>query len=232
MKMIRGFHYMQPAMLRISCTLIITILGLSCGPAVAADDGFISIWQGWWKTPDQQGQRLFDDGEFARAAETFEDPMRRGEAYYRAGDFEQAAGVFGRINSADAAYNRANALLLLGRYDECIESYERALQLHPDWEEAEQNRDLAVARKERMAPPDSDEGGTGGQLGADEIVFDDTGRVNKSGQEEEVQGGEAMSDQEMRAVWLRRVQNDPADFLRARFAYQLFRDSEEEPEVE
>jgi Ca-activated chloride channel family protein len=35
-----------------------------------------------------------------------------------------------------------------------------------------------------------------------------------------------MSDDEMRAVWLRRVQNDPAEFLRTRFAYQLFRDQQ------
>ena len=37
-----------------------------------------------------------------------------------------------------------------------------------------------------------------------------------------------MSDAEMRAVWLRRVQNDPADFLRARFAWQLHRREQEE----
>ena len=35
-------------------------------------------------------------------------------------------------------------------------------------------------------------------------------------------GGEAMAEDEMRAVWLRRVQSDPADFLRNRFAYQLW----------
>ena len=60
----------------------------------------------------------------------------------------------------------------------------------------------------------------------DEFVFDETGRVERAGQEEEVQQGAAVSDQEMRALWLRRVQNDPASFLRARFAYQLARDSQ------
>jgi len=30
-----------------------------------------------------------------------------------------------------------------------------------------------------------------------------------------------MSDASIRALWLRRVQTKPADFLRARFAYQL-----------
>ena len=79
-----------------------------------------------------------------------------------------------------------------------------------------------------LAPPDSDDGGTGGQLEADEIVFDDTGRVNKSAQEQVIEAGEALSDEEMRAVWLRRMQSDPADFLRARFSYQLYRDEQQE----
>ena len=186
-------------------------------------------WSDWWLTPDQQGQKLFKSSDFAAAAETFEDAGRRGVAYYRAGDFESAAAVFGRIGTAQAAYNRGNALVMLGRYEEAIGSYEQALQMEPGWAEAEQNRDLARARKDRLAPPESDDGGTGGQLEADELVFDDTGRVNRSDQEQVVEAAEAISDEEMRAVWLRRVQNDPAEFLRARFSYQLYRDEQQEP---
>jgi Ca-activated chloride channel family protein len=32
--------------------------------------------------------------------------------------------------------------------------------------------------------------------------------------------GEALSDEDLRATWLRRVQTTPGDFLRAKFAYQ------------
>ena len=180
----------------------------------------------WWLTPDQQGQRLFEEGEFLAAAETFEDPARRGAAYFRSGDFESAASVFGRLRTPEAAYNRGNALVMLGRYEEAIESYGRALEGRPDWPEAEQNREIARVRLERLAPPDDDAGGTGGMLGADELVFDDSGRVNESGSEA-VSGGGEMSEEELRAVWLRRVENDPAEFLRARFAYQLYRDGQE-----
>jgi len=187
-----------------------------------------TTWADWWLLPDQQGQKLFDRGQFAAAAESFEDPARRGAAYFRAGDFENAAAVYGRIPTAEAAYNRGNALIMLGRYEEAIKSYGQALKLRPEWVQAEQNRSIAQARKELLAPPESDDGGTGGQLEADEIVFDETGRVNKSGQEQVIDAGEALSDEEMRAVWLRRMQNDPADFLRARFSYQLYRDEQQE----
>lgn len=178
-------------------------------------------------TADQLGERLMGKGEFLEAAEIFEDPARRGVAYYRGGDFESAASVFGRLKSPEAAYNRGNALIFLGRYEEAIESYKTALQSRPDWVEAEQNLVIAQIRKDRLAPPDDDAGGTGGKMEADEIVFDDTGRVNKSGTEQTTEGGETLSDEQMRAVWLRRVQNDPQDFLRTRFAYQLYREEQE-----
>lgn len=184
--------------------------------------------RGWWLTPDQQGQRLFDSGRYLEAAERFEDPGRRGAAYYRGGDFERAAGVYGRMRSPEAAYNRGNALIMLGQYDAAIDSYERALELRPDWSQAEDNLALALARKRKLAPPESDAGGTGGMLEADEVVLDDSGRVDRSGTETVTEGGEPMSEEEMRAIWLRRVRNDPADFLRARFAWQLQRREREE----
>jgi Ca-activated chloride channel family protein len=192
---------------------------------------FAGGWADWWMTPDQQGQRLFRQERYLEAAEAFETPEYKGVAFFRAGDFESAASVFGRLRSPEAAYNRGNAVLMLGRYDEAIQAYQDALSARPGWKQAEENLAIARVRKERLTPPQDDAGGTGGQLEADEIVFDDTGRVNKSGSETETEGGQQMSDDEMRAVWLRRVQNDPAEFLRTRFAYQLYRDQQGSQEV-
>ena len=62
--------------------------------------------------------------------------------------------------------------------------------------------------------------GTGGMLGADDIVFTE-GNNSPSAGEEQTEGGKPMSDAEQRAVWLRRVQTRPADFLAAKFAYQV-----------
>jgi len=186
-------------------------------------------WLDWWMTPDQQGQRLFRQERYLEAAKVFETLEYKGVAFFRAGDFESAASVFGRLSSPEAAYNRGNAVLMLGRYDEAIQAYQDALTARPGWQQAEENLAIARVRKERLLPPDDDAGGTGGQLEADEIVFDDSGRVNKAGAETDTQGGQQMSDDEMRAVWLRRVQSDPGEFLRARFAYQLYRDRQGGP---
>lgn len=194
------------------------------GPLMAGE------WTDLWLTRDQQGERLSAAGRYLEAADLFEDPVRKGVAFFRGGDFESAAAVFGRIGTPESAFNRGNCLVMLGRYEEAINSYEGALQDRRDWTEAEENLALARLRLDRMAPPDTDDGGTGGQLEADEIVFDDTGRVNKSGTETVAQGGEGLSDDEMRLVWLRRVQNDPVEFLRTRFAYQLYRSDQESQE--
>lgn len=196
------------------------LLGIP-NPVLAA--GFLDLWL----TPDQQGQRLYEREQYAEAAEAFEDPAWRAASHYRAGDFEQAAALYGALTGPEAAFNRGNALVLLGSYDEAINSYEAALVARPGWVEARKNRDIARARAERLKPSGDDAGGTGGQLEADEIVFDDSGRVNQGGTEVEMEADGAASEEAMRAVWLRRVGGDPSDFLRARFAYQLYRDAPE-----
>lgn len=171
-------------------------------------------------TPDQQGSRLMAKKEYKKAAEVFQEPMQRGTALYRDGDFKEAAAAFGQDGSPEAIYNRANALVMLGKYDDAIAGYDKAVSMKPDWKEARDNLNLAKIRKKKMKPPDDDAGGTGGKLGADEIVFDNRASKAPENQTESVEGGEQLSDQELRSLWLRRVQTKPADFLRAKFSYQ------------
>ncbi|EMI52932.1 tetratricopeptide repeat protein [Rhodopirellula sallentina] len=173
-------------------------------------------WGHLWFSPDQQAQRLMDRQEYAAAAEAFEDPMRSGVAWYRAGEFEKAGQAFARVATAEAEYNRGNCLVMLGQYEPAIERYDRALKLKPDWQDAITNRDLAEARAAKL----NNEGGDMGdqRLGADEIRFDK--KKNSEGQSTEVSQEKAMSDSAMQALWLRRVQTKPADFLKAKFAYQ------------
>lgn len=196
--------------------ILAIVLLLQASSALALD------WAGLWLTPDQQGQRLLDRGEYQKAAEKFTTPERIGSALFLAGDFKSAAGVLGRSGSAEANYNRGNALVMLGDYDAAIEAYQGALAKRPDWPEAEQNLQIATLRKQAMAPPEDDYGGTGGQLEADEIVFDQDGRTrNASGEQVLDAADQQMNEDAMRAMWLRKVETRPADFLAARFNYQL-----------
>lgn len=168
-------------------------------------------------TPDQQAYRLYEGGDYEAAAKGFADPMWRGAAIFRQGEFEQATGVFAGYDTAEAAFNQGNALVMQGKYEEAVARYERALELRSDWEPAVINRDIAVARAELLKQEGGE--GTGGMLAADEIVFSDAKSPPSSG-EEQTDGGAPLSDEELRAIWLRQVQTKPADFLRAKFNYQ------------
>jgi len=186
---------------------------LSFSRCVQAEPG---AWAGLWFTPDQQGRRLFHRGEFAEAAEIFRDPLWQGAAWYRAGEFKKAAQAFARRDTPEAHYDQGNAWLMCGKYETAIACYDRALEKSPAWKEASENRALAVARAKMT---DAKGGDMGEQLlGADKIVFDN--KAKSGGQDHEIAGGKPLSDQEMQALWLRRVQTRPADFLKAKFAYQ------------
>ena len=180
-------------------------------------------WSGLWFTPDQQGQRLLNRGEFKDAAESFRDSMRQGIAWFRAGEFEKAEQAFARLATAEAEFNRGNCLVMRGKYDAAIDRFDRALELRPDWRDAEVNRSIAVARAKMTEQEGGDMGDQ--KVGADEIVYDKS--KNSNGQEMEAEDGNQISNADMQAMWLRRVQTKPADFLRAKFAYQLAADVEE-----
>ncbi len=175
-----------------------------------------AVWMSLWFTPDERGWRLFERGEFSEAADAFNDPLWRGTALYRAGEFEKAARAFARCDSAEAFYNQGNALLMHGDYQSAVSRYDQALEKRPDWREAVENREIARARGKATETPGGEMGEQ--QIGADKIIFDKKAR--QSGQDTETAGGKALSDQEMQALWLRRVQTRPADFLKAKFSCQ------------
>jgi len=168
-------------------------------------------------TPDQQAFRFYELKEYEQAASQFTDPMWKGIALFQSGEFEKAASIFAGIDTAESSFNHGNALLMQGRYDQAAERYARALELRPAWEDATINHEIALARAAMLRQQGGE--GTGGMLEADEFVFT-KGKAPESAGEEQTEGGSAMSDAELRAVWLRQVQTKPADFLAAKFAYQ------------
>jgi Ca-activated chloride channel family protein len=173
----------------------------------------------FWSTPDRRGDRLMKAEHYEEAESVYADPWRIGVAQYRNGDFKEAAPTFARVPGAAGAFDQGNALLMHGAYDEAIASYDRALGFRPGWQEAIDNKALALARKQRIDDAGADrEQESAGAYDPDETVVDQSGDDKKS--EPQDMNGEALSDEDLRATWLRRVQTTPGDFLRAKFAYQ------------
>jgi len=109
-----------------------------------------------------------------------------------------------------------------GKYEAAIERYDRALDLRPEMKDAQVNREIAAARAKKVERQGGDMGDQ--LLGADEITFDKAS--NAEGQETETIGEQPLSDAQMQAMWLRRVQTKPAEFLKSKFAYQFATDSQ------
>jgi Ca-activated chloride channel family protein len=174
---------------------------------------------GFWWTADQRGDRLLAEKKFEQAAKTYADPWRIGVAQYRDGSFEAAAKTFARVPGADGAFDQGNAWLMRGKYDSAIESYDRALGFRPGWKEAEDNKALAIARKEMLEASGEHRAEESAQAyKPDKVVVGKKGEDKKEKPEE--MNGKQLSDAELRALWLRRVQTTPGDFLQAKFAYQ------------
>ena len=169
--------------------VLLAVLLLPClaaaPPARAAD---------WWLTPDQAGQRAFEREDYAGAAARYADPAWRAAARYRAGEFDAAAAELEARDDAESLYNRANALARLGRYDEALEAYGRALERAPGHADAQYNKSLLedLLRQQQEAEQPAEE------QREDESERDQQGGEDGQGQGEgearEGQAGERESD--------------------------------------
>ncbi len=128
-------------------------------------------WEELWSRPDQRAARRLAEGRAAEAAEQFVDPAWRATARYRAGDYARAAEAFGELNSADAHYNRANALARMGKLREAMAAYDQALSLQADHEDALHNKNLLeqLARQQIGESGEEDSAGPHGKGSVPEL---------------------------------------------------------------
>ena len=89
-----------------------------------------------WRRPDQAAHLRMQDATQA----------------YRKGDFARAAQLLEGIDSADAHYNRGNALAKAGQYPQAIAAYDRALR-RSRMDDAVANKRAVEAAMKRKPPP-------------------------------------------------------------------------------
>lgn len=147
----------------------IAVLLLAALPAMfAPSPAAAGTWDDLWARPDQQGASAFGAGDYATAAQRFENPAWRAAARYKAGDNPGAAEAYARMPGAD--YNRGNALARSDRLEEAVAAYDAALKADPADADAKFNRDLVQgiidARKkkddEKKNDQKKDKGNSGG----------------------------------------------------------------------
>ncbi len=169
-------------------------------------------WDDLWLRADQQGQAAFEAEEHQQASELFQNPEWRAAAQYRAGDFAASASSLENIETAEAHYNRGNALARAGAIPEAINAYDLALELESEHEDAIFNRDLLLQQQPQESPnqegqqgenseQDSSDDGQEESEGDSQESQEDTSSQSAEGGESEPQDSEdpeqvAESDQE------------------------------------
>ncbi|MGP4844897.1 VWA domain-containing protein [Marinobacter sp. 1Y8] len=126
------------------------LLPLIPQPAQAMD------WDDLWSRPDQRGEQLIS-ADPAAAADKFSDPQWQGSALYRAGDFGTATERFSQVDTAEADYNRGNALAREGKLEAAIKAYDDALAQQPDHADATFNRELVKKLLEQQKKQQQDD---------------------------------------------------------------------------
>lgn len=159
------------------------------------------MWEDLWLTPDQQGQRALQQQDAESAAQLFEDAQWAGTAAYRSGDYESAVSRFSDSDSADAWYNRGNALARAGQLDEAIAAYKESLQREPEQTDALENLALLEQLKQQQEQQSQQQSGNekdnnqGGEQNKDQNQAQDGGQQTaQNGDEPDQQQNGASED--------------------------------------
>lgn len=114
----------------------------------------------WLQNSEQRGQKLYVDGNFKAAADTFKDPYHKGVALYRGGDFAQAEAAFKEATRPDikvsGMYNTGNAQMQQQKWQDAISSYEAVLAIEPEHFAAAHNLEIARKMLQENPPKDND----------------------------------------------------------------------------
>ncbi|MBS0200353.1 MAG: tetratricopeptide repeat protein, partial [Proteobacteria bacterium] len=139
-----------------------------------------------------------------RADQQAYDHMQSGQNAYRKGDFARAESEFAKVDSADAAYNRGNALARLGKYPEAVQAYDQALRRDPAMADAKANRE-AVLKAMKQPPPNrqsqqgnSQQQKSGQQGGSQQQGGQQSNKPQQNGQQQngQQQNGQPQSGQQ------------------------------------
>jgi len=108
----------------------------------------------WFYTQDQKAQKLVEQGNWEAAQPLFKNQKWQAASQYALGNYDAAAEQLDALgesqSSAKLQYNKGNSLALAGNLDKAIAAYQGALELKPDFNEAQENLDYLKKMKQEQ----------------------------------------------------------------------------------
>ncbi|EJC6856445.1 vWA domain-containing protein [Vibrio parahaemolyticus] len=205
---------------------------------VTTFDKVAQWWWDLWLTPDQQGQRLFNQQAYLEAAKHFVDPLRKGTAYYYASEFELAHSAFLEMQNDPSEevrdYGLYNAASALARQREYLAARDllKSLANKPTLNESlrpdvEHNLKVIAGIVDEINQMSESQAGTEQEASTE---LGDNPQTAEGADEqtsaelmikETLSADDILGSQELADKWLKRVEADPKYFLRAKFQIQL-----------
>ncbi len=200
-------------------------------------------WEDLWLRSDQQAATAIKHGSFSHPRLT-EHPSWNGIGLYRQDKFTQAGANFSQGEDKVSKFNLGNALARGGELASAIEHYESALQMDPEFEDAQFNLDLVKKvlqqqqQRQRSQQNESRDGQEESGENTDQTKAEPEENPPSSaraqGHEQEqnekareqaeqlAQAEENSKDEHSQLMeqWLRAIPDDPAGLLRRRFYYE------------
>ncbi len=220
-------------------SLAMVVLLTSC----SSDATFKDLWM----TDDYKAQQYFDTEKYKEAAPLFSDPLRKGTAYFKDEDYARAIQSFEMDSSAQGRYNLGLAYYKIGNLNSAKQAFDEAVSLDSTFTNASINssRTTALIASQRIEIGEVEEaseesaaeniqnkdpedlGGGGDEATEEEMkkerkeetVATDM-RMGKELEEvpDEFEGGKQDDSQK---ILMRKVDDDPALFLKRKFRYQV-----------
>jgi len=168
------------------------------GVLATPDEAVAGWWEDLWQRKDQQAFRALKEQDAEKAAALARDPSLSGEAWFRSGEYANATEAWSQAESADAHYNRGNALAHLGEYDAAIAAYDRALSIDPAMQDAVINRELVEQMKEQQEQQQQQQDGDQGdsQNGESSSEQQEGEQAQEGDQQQGEQEGEAQEGEQ------------------------------------
>jgi len=169
------------------------------------------VWEDLWLRKDQQAYRALAQEDAAKAASLAQDPDLSGEAWYRAGEYPNSVGAWAESASADAHYNRGNALAQMGDLDAAIAAYDQALAKDPEMEDALFNRALLEQMKEQQQQQQQKDGDQGEPQDGESSPDQQEGDQQDESRAEDGEEGEPADSSEGEQEDSQSEEGDPGD---------------------
>jgi Ca-activated chloride channel family protein len=122
-------------------------------------NSYALAWQDLWQRADQQALKAYQQQDYAKAAEKFDNPDWKAAAQYKAGEYDKALKTYQSQaqQSADNFYNQGNALAQSGQLKEALAAYQQALKLNPNDADTKFNKDLVEKELEKQQQDKKDQ---------------------------------------------------------------------------